>query len=291
MKDPAAHDLARPFNAALAQKPPAPPTNPVQLVHDKLSTMLNGTATENGQSPPDKWQGLRPILRQLLPGPTYPKYLRDSDTTTFENYWHFIDDLGLPPQDKDQISSPTQLSISQRAYDAEATRRDSINTRCSTVLSTAGILGTLVVAAGQIGLTLHKQSLSGSTWPVLIFFLISLAYLGYSIVIALQVHGAIQGDLVDARDLWSYNPAQTSINGYNLNIAKTMLLYANYNWCLNNDFKYRLQSAQRALRNGVIAVIIAGAVSPWAVSPSTSPTGAPTQPTPPASSHATANTP
>ncbi len=67
-----------------------------------------------------------------------------------------------------------------------------------------------------------------------------------------------------------------------------MLLYANYNWCLNNEFKYRLQSAQRALRNGVIAVIIAGAVSPWAVSSSAGGASGLPQTTSVVSSHAPA---
>ena len=104
------------------------------------------------------------------------------------------------------------------------------------------------------------------------------------------MQGGIQGDLIDAYDLWADNPGPPStIDTYNLNIAKTMLLYANYNWCLNNEFKYRLQSAQRALRNGVIAVIIAGAVSPWAVSSSAGGASGLPQTTPLVSSHAPAS--
>lgn len=289
MKDPGAHDLTRPaFRADVAQATSNPPDNPAASLHETLTSMLNGAANSSGLSG-DKWHWIRPILRQPIPGPTYPGYLRDSDKATFENYWQFINNLAPPQQyDKDKDSSPTLLSLSQKTYDAETSRRDSINGRCSTVLNTAGILGTLVVAAGQIGLTLHNHPVSGPAWPVLIFFLISLAYFGYSVTIALQIHGGIQGDLIDAYDLWADNP-QSEIYNYNFRIAKTVLLYANYNWCLNNDFKYRLQSAQRAVRNGVLAVIVAGAISPWAVSPSTSAPGAPPQPTPSVSSHATAS--
>lgn len=190
-----------------------------------------------------------------------------------------------PSSPEDKNASPTLLSVSQKIYDAEVTRRDSINSRWTAVLSTAGILGTIVVAAAQIGLIRHSGSFEPIAWPILIFFLISLAYLGGSIAIALSVHGDIQGEVIDGCNLWAGGPV-LSLNQYNLNVAKTELLYANLNWCLNNRFKYRLQSAQRCLRNGVIATIIAGALSPWAV---TSSTGALPQTTPLIATHATAS--
>lgn len=291
MRDPAPHDLTRPLlNVALVNPPGNAPGDPAASLHTSLLSGLKGTAVA-GNLPDGKQHGFRRIVRQLLPGPTYPSYLCNSDRVNFENYWRYISALNVPDHDPaatEKNASPTLLSISQKTYDAEVTRRDSINGRCSAVLNTAGILGTLVVAAGQIGLMLHDRPVSGAAWPVLIFFLISLAYFGYAVVIALQVHGAIQGEVIDAYDLWADNPNGNDIDKYNLNIAKTALLYANYNWCLNNEFKYRLQSAQRALRNGVIAVIIAGAVSPWAVSASGA-SGLP-QTTPVVSSHATAST-
>jgi hypothetical protein len=46
-------------------------------------------------------------------------------------------------------------------------------------------------------------------------------------------------------------------------MAKINLLYGTFNWCLNNKFKDLLHSAQACLRNGLIAIIIAGALSPW----------------------------
>jgi hypothetical protein len=292
VKDPGAHDLTRPaLNAALANPPGNPPGDPAAALHGSLLPGLKGTAAAG--NPPDGTQhSFRRILRQLLPGPTYPNYLCNTDRANFENYWRYINALNVPvhdPADAQKNASPTLLSISQKTYDAEVTRRESVNSRCSAVLNTAGILGALVVAAGQIGLMLHDRPISGAAWPVLIFFLISLAYLGYSVIIALQVHGAIQGEVIDAYDLWADNPNGLTIDKYNLNIAKTELLYANYNWCLNNEFKYRLQSAQRALRNGVIAVILAGAVSPWAVSSSAGGASGLPQTTSVVSSHATAH--
>ena len=99
---------------------------------------------------------------------------------------------------------------------------------------------------------------------MLAFFLVSLVYLAYSITIALHVHGDIQGDVIDFNDLNTSHP-ETTLDEYNFNAAKPLLICGKLNWCLNNNFKFRLQSAGRALRNGVIAAIVAGALSPWAL--------------------------
>ncbi len=238
--------------------------------------------------PTDRHPRSRKILRQVLPGPYYPKFLRKIDQNSFDVYLDSIqpfkddtprattdgaEDVQNKSHDKnDTSSSPTVLSISQKIYDAEATRRESINTRCTTVLNTAGVLSALFVAAGQLGLNLRSGPVNNFTWAILVFFLISLAYLGYSITVALHVHGDIQGDLIGPDDIVASDPTRP-LNEYNFNIATFLLVYANLNRYLNTNFKYRLQSAGRALRNGVIAIIIAGALSPWAVTTSTSTTG------------------
>jgi len=294
MRDYGAHDLAHlTFNAQLAdatQRLVQLSPNPAADLHDTLRSTLAGNPDDAVRPADDSFRGWRSIFRQPFPGPAYPKYLRREDRINFDNEWYYIDRLSIQqpapaPAPAQSSPSPTLLSVSQKIYDAEVTRRESINTRCTTVLNTAGILGALVVAAGQLGLMLHGHKLTGFTWPVLILFLISLAYLGYSVIIALQVHGALQGEVIDAYDLYADNLGQLTLDPYNLNIAKTMLLYAYYNWCMNNSFKYRLQSAQRALRNGVIAIIIAGGFSPWAITPSSSTTTALARPTPVISSH------
>jgi uncharacterized membrane protein (GlpM family) len=130
------------------------------------------------------------------------------------------------------------------------------------VLSTAGILGALVVAAGQLGLIQQKGSFSLLALIIYIPFLLSLVYLGFSIAIALKVQGEMQGNVVGPADLTRSQP-RAGVNRYNVNMAKTNLLYAMANWYLNNNFKYRLISAQCYLRNGIIAIIIAGVLSPW----------------------------
>jgi hypothetical protein len=166
--------------------------------------------------------------------------------------------------------SPTLLAASERVYDAELTRRESINNRCGAVLSTAGILGALVVGAGQLGLMQHEGSLGVVAGIIWLLFGVSLLYLGLSIAMALRVHGGIQDNVVGPGDLM---PAgiELNVNGYNVKVAKVQLSYAVENWRLNNDFKFRLNSAQRYLRNGIIAIIVAGILSPLSLgTPATS---------------------
>jgi hypothetical protein len=166
-----------------------------------------------------------------------------------------------PGGDQGKNFNPTLLSFNQKIYDAEATRRESINTRCGVVLSTAGILGTLVVAAGQLGLIKQGSSHKPLAWIIWALFVISLVYVLRSIIIALRVQGGIQAELVDPHDLHSDMPSQL-FDQYNCDMAKTNLLYGTFNWCLNNKFKDQLHAAQLYLRHGLIAIIIAGAFSP-----------------------------
>jgi hypothetical protein len=227
---------------------------------------------------------IRRPVRQVIPGRSYPRYLRRRGRMSFDNYVTSVQSLTVPAtpttkvkakdrnnnnsssDDQPKSSSPTFFSLSQKIYDTEASRRESINARCTTVLSTAAILGTLVVAASQLGLTLRGAPITRVTLTVLAFFLVSLVYLAYSITIALHVHGDIQGEVIDFNDLNDSRPG-TTLDEYNFNAAKALLICGKLNWCLNNNFKFRLQSAGRALRNGVIAVIVAGALSPWALTP------------------------
>jgi hypothetical protein len=260
MKIYAATDLQHEATPAGA---PGDPESYLAGLHDQLLNDLSG----RGCGPK------RPAgVATVFPSPKYPQESRDGDKTQFERDWGDIGALsiGAPPagghaagrDSPPPTSGPTLLSASQRVYDAEISRRDSINGRCSAVLNTAGILGALVVGASQLGLI--RGSFDWAAWIVYPLFVISLAYLTFSIVIALQVQGDIQGNVLGAQDLHRLGP-EISPNGYSVYLAKADLLYATSEWCLNNEFKYRLNSAQRSLRNGIIAVIIAGALAPWAL--------------------------
>ena len=269
------------------------PDDPIPRLHTKLEEFLRiGRAKDGPDQEPNPPAGEK-IYRQFIPQSRYPRNWSQTDFNDFNTYW--TEDIQVLSVTQDQAdaghanheapvaqganevksSSPTVLSASQRVYDAEMTRRESINARCTTVLSTAGILGTLVVAASQLGLIHQGGSLKPLAWIVYIPFIISLIYLIFSIIIALRVQGDIQGEVFDAHDLRV--DATRPLDQYNCSVAKINLLYGMFNWCLNNKFKYRLQSAQRCLRNGLIAIILAGALSPWALTSSTSgSTSAPT---------------
>jgi hypothetical protein len=160
---------------------------------------------------------------------------------------------------------PTLLTTSQRIYDAEATRRESINTRAGALIGTAGILGSLVVAAGQLGLDQKSGAFGIAAWSVLVLFVISLAYLAASLLLALRVQGARQGAVVDPTDLPATAAERTSDGLYNIRIAEVQLESFVYNYRLNNELKYLLLSSQRCLRNGLLAIILAGVISPAAL--------------------------
>lgn len=245
------------------------PDDPIPRLHKRLEEFLRIAKARDGAHQEPNPPAAAKIFRQFIPQSRYPRNWSQTDFDDFTTYWN--DDIQVlsvtqghaQGSNEDKNSSPTVLSVSQRVYDAETTRRESINTRCTTVLSTAGILGTLVVAASQLGLIHQGGSLTSLAWIVYIPFIISLIYLIFSIIIALKVQGDIQGEVFDPRDLRV--DATRPLDYYNCSVAKINLLYGMFNWCLNNKFKYRLQSAQRCLRNGLIAIILAGALSPWAL--------------------------
>jgi hypothetical protein len=180
----------------------------------------------------------------------------------YDSYDAARQEIGMSP---DGPYAPTLLAITERVYDAETARRESLNTRAGALIGTAGILGSLVVAAGQIGLDAKTKTFNAATWVVLFFFIVSLIYLGATLVLALLVHMGMQGGFVDATDLPAQPGEQTDANRYEVRLARVHLDYTSYNYKLNNELRYRLLSAQRCLRNGVLAVMVAGIVSPAAL--------------------------
>jgi hypothetical protein len=215
-------------------------------------------------------QYLRGLPGQILPGWKYPDDIGASDARFFDDYRQAIGGLASYRGGPDNYS-PAVLAASQRIYDSEAARRESINTRCGAVLSTGGVLGALFVAAGQLGLSRQKGSFGAVAWLELIVFSIALIYLGVSIAMALAVQGSRQGSLIDPRDV-SAGTGQTDINSYDMYLARKYLEYTVDNYASNNRLKFRLHSAQRHLRNGIIAIIVAGILSPLALHSTTTST-------------------
>jgi hypothetical protein len=159
----------------------------------------------------------------------------------------------------------TLLAESQRVHDAEGSRRESLNTRAGVLVGVIGVIGSLVVAAVSLTLT-NKNNVSGSAVDlVLAFFILSLVYLTLSLVQALQVQGDWQGAVIDPTDLQPKNHETHDGDSYAVRVAAAHLRYTVYDYKLNNRIKFRLLCSQRCLRNGVVAIIIAGIASPWAI--------------------------
>lgn len=199
-------------------------------------------------------------IRQLFPGWKYPTKLREQDKTYFQRYSTDIQALKGAVQNY-EACGPAVLAASQQIYDDELARRESINTRCSAVLSTGGILGALFVAAAQLGLTQEKGKFGVLAEFLLAAFIIALVYIGFSITMALAVQGQVKGSVVDPSNISGAEKANA--DRYNMELAIYLLNYTVANYGVNNDFKFKLNSAQRCLRNGIIAIIIAGILSPW----------------------------
>jgi hypothetical protein len=202
-------------------------------------------------------------FRQVIPGWQYPEAVAQKDARYYEQYNDAIAGLVNPPA-KPNDYGPAILAASQRMYDDEMSRRESINTRSGAVLSTGGILGALFVAAGQLGLMQQKGSYQAVAWFVLAAFLIALVYVGLSIAMAIAVQASLRGNVTDPGDLVVSFGEQNS-NEYSLRLAKKNLFYTVKNYEVNNLLMFRLHSAQRCLRNGIFAIIIAGMLSPLAL--------------------------
>jgi hypothetical protein len=202
-------------------------------------------------------------FRQLIPAWYYPKVLEEQDASYFEKYNDDIFALVGSARTPDKYG-PAVLAASQRIYDDGLSRRESINTRCGAVLSTGGILGALFVAAGQLGLMQQKGSYGIAAWLVLSAFLAALAYVGFAIVMALAVQASLRGNVLDPSDI-AVGIGELNPNEYNVYLAKKNLLYTVKNYEVSNLLMFRLQSAQRCLRNGIVAIIFAGMLSPLAL--------------------------
>jgi hypothetical protein len=204
----------------------------------------------------------RSVTDQLFPGWTY--HPAADQKGYFDDYRQAVSELNNPGAAQNGYAR-TLLAVSERIYDGEVSRRESLNARCAALLSTGGILGALVVAAGQLGLAQKKGSYGTAALIVLALFIVSLLYIGASIVMALAVQGSRQGSIVDPTDLPPNGENELNTDPYSLRLSKVHLTYTIQNYVSNNSLKFKLVSGQRCLRNGIIAIIIAGILSPLAL--------------------------
>lgn len=165
----------------------------------------------------------------------------------------------------------TLLEIAQHMYDAETDRRSAIETRAGVVVGAAGLLGSLVVAAGQLAVTRTAPHLSLAGWIMVVFYILSLAYFALAVVAALGAQGSreeVRGNVIDPTDLTPSSRFSRDEKGaYDLQLAKTLLRYTTENYKVDNLLTYRLRGAQRCLRNAVLAILVAGVLAIWGARP------------------------
>jgi hypothetical protein len=135
------------------------------------------------------------VAQQLFPGWRYPPKLRDQDKSRFDDYLNDIRVLKDTAQEHEACGRAV-LKASQKIYDDELARRESINKRGGAVLNTGGILGALFVAAGQLGLIQEKGRFGVLVGFLLAAFIIALLYVGSSIIMALAVQGQAKGSAI-----------------------------------------------------------------------------------------------
>lgn len=196
------------------------------------------------------------MLGELLPRWKYPDAIIARDKRIFDEYKHAIRQVA----DSTDVNAETMLAISQRVYDTETSRRESLNTRAGALLGTSAILASLVVGAGQLGLAQKQGSFGVATWVMLVLFSVCLGYIAVAVVLALQIQGDGQGSFVDPIDIARHTDA-----AYAVDMAAIHLSYTIANYELNNRLKYELEAAQRYLRNGIIAMSLIGLLSPLAL--------------------------
>jgi hypothetical protein len=186
----------------------------------------------------------------------------------FETYDKAVSGLSHRVGDQHQ---DTLLEAAQHMYDAETDRRGAIETRAGVVVGAAGLLGSLVVAAGQLAVTRTAPHLSPAGWIMVAFYILSLVYFALAIFAALASQGSreeVRGNVIDPTDLTPSSPFSRDQKGaYDLQLAKTLLRYTTENYKIDNRLTYRLRAAQRCLRNAVLAILVAGALAPWGARP------------------------
>ena len=122
---------------------------------------------------------------------------------------------GLSCQDGDRYQA-TLLDTAQHMFDAETNRRDGVETRAGVVVGAAGLLGSLVIGAGQLAITRSPPRLGLVGWIMVVFYVLSLAYFTVAIVAALAAQGstgAIRGNILDPSDLPPASPNPTRQRG------------------------------------------------------------------------------
>lgn len=207
----------------------------------------------------DRWRQVIPIPPSAVTPTTQPLY---------DKYKQGADALARV---SDAEVAAEVLAASQAMFDSEIGRRASIDARVGTVLGASGLLGAVVVAAAQFGFSAEHPHLTGCGIAAVVFYFATLLFIAGAVLLCLASHGHRRGYIVSPEDLVPNEPAATgpgAIATYRSKRASYLADYTAENFKVDALVMLQLTMALRSLRNGVVCLIVAGALLPFATSTS-----------------------
>lgn len=146
------------------------------------------------------------------------------------------------------------LDLSKSMFDSEEARRLSIDARAGQLLFAAGLLASLTGASQFLITPPHGHSFRHAL--SIISILVAFAYLAASAAIALKVQGEAPRSNFGPDEVAELSQCQTM----SLAVAQKRLEYLVHNYRVNNLQSAYLGAAQKALRNGVLVILVASAI-------------------------------
>jgi hypothetical protein len=154
------------------------------------------------------------------------------------------------------VASEDDFFIAARMlFEEENKRRNTVEDRATTVLSAAGVTGTLI---GAVGGNVLRSATGNWSYVVLVLYVIALLYLVMAAVNALSVQRRVPRHTLGPLELLP-NEAEVS---YKRHLAEELISLTIENYKVNNRFVEALVAAQGDLRNGLIVVVLGGLFLP-----------------------------
>lgn len=196
--------------------------------------------------------GFRRALDEIYP-PRQPESEINPEAP-FNTYLEALTALAQAPDDM----TPDLLLQAKHLFDNEARRQESSENRAGTVISAAGIAGTLIVGAGSL------VAVSGPLWLRLIMgglYVVALVYLALATANALRVQRSKRRWTLGPDDLV---PEGGSTPDFRRRVAAKVAEYTTNNYKVNNQQMLSLDRAQMFFRNAIVSAILTGLLVPAA---------------------------
>lgn len=151
---------------------------------------------------------------------------------------------------------PKLLDLSLKLFDADASRRASIDSRAGSMMSSITLAATLVTG---VGFTSFKDASALSPvafWALFLTFVLTLLFLTATTLMLFQIQGRLYRSTPDPADLATPAPAEPS--AYPRQVATRILRYTIANYKVNNRVVTRLWIAQKCFRNALVVLVAGG---------------------------------